>query len=102
MQTVERMHYGRYKKYYSDCDTVPESYDKLSRSIEVVLPDGRKKPSGVRGKRFHGYHIGMIDQNGEHGFIAYRAVSAENAMKRHIAWCKKNGWTLGEVESVFC
>lgn len=100
--TVERMYYGRYKQHYSDCETVPGSYDKATRSIEVLLPDGRKKPSGVRGKRFRGYQIGLTDQNGKHGYCTYRAVCEENAMKKHIAWCKENGWTPGEVERIFC
>ena len=100
--TIERMYYGRYKQHYSDCETVPGSYDKSSRSIEVILPDGRKKPSGVRGKRFHGYQIGLTDQNGKHGYCTYRAVCEENAMKNHVAWCKENGWTPGEVERIYC
>ena len=53
--TTKRMHYSQYKNHYSDCQTVPGSYDKVTKSVEVILPEGRVKPSGVRGKRFHGY-----------------------------------------------
>jgi len=98
---IKRMHYGQYKQHYADCETVPGSYDKTSRSIEVVLPEGRIKPSGVRGKRFRCYQIGLTDQNGKHGYCAYRAVSEENAMKRHLQWCKENNWTPGEVEHIY-
>lgn len=99
--SIERMHYGRYKEHYADCETVQGSYDKATRTIDVMIPDGRKKPSGVRGKRFRGYQIGLIDQNGKKGYCTYRAVSEENAMKQHVKWCKENGWTPLECEAVF-
>lgn len=38
---IKRMHYSQYKNHYADCKTVPGSYDKESRSIEVILPEGR-------------------------------------------------------------
>ena len=102
MEQIKRMRYSQYKNHYSDCHTVPGSYDKTTRSIEVILPEGRIKPSGVRGKRFHGYQIGLADKDGKHHYCTYRAVSEENAMRQHIAWCKENGWIPGEVEHVFC
>ena len=47
---IERMLYRRYKTSYADCETVLGSYDKATKTIEVMLPEGRKKKSGVRGK----------------------------------------------------
>ena len=47
MDTIKRMRYSQYKEHYADCRTVPGTYDKINRSIEVVIPDGRMKPSGV-------------------------------------------------------
>lgn len=99
--TTKRMHYGQYKSHYADCATVPGSYDKVTRTVEVILPEGRVKPSGVRGKSFHGYQIGLTMADGSHGYCTYRAVCEENAMKKHIAWCKENGWTPGEVERIY-
>lgn len=43
--TTERMLYRRYKTAYADCETVPGSYDASTKSIAVLIPDGRKKPS---------------------------------------------------------
>jgi len=45
----ERMFYGTYKKHYADCETLPGSYDKITKSIIVLIPDGRMKKSGTRG-----------------------------------------------------
>ena len=89
---TKRMPYRQYKSHYADCEIVPDSYDKASRSIEVLIPDGRIKPSGVRGERFHRYQLWMTLTNGKRGYCTYRAVSKENAMKQHLAWCAKNGW----------
>jgi hypothetical protein len=95
------MHYSQYKKHYSDCATVPGSYDKASKNILVIVPDGRMKPSGVRGQTFKSYQIGLTDKNGKHGYCTYKAVCEENAMKKHIAWCRENGWTPGDVEHIY-
>lgn len=40
---IERMLYRRYKTSYADCETVLGSYDKATKTIEVMLPEGRKK-----------------------------------------------------------
>lgn len=33
---LRRMHYSEYKTSYSDCETVPGSYDKRTKTIEVL------------------------------------------------------------------
>lgn len=38
---IERMLYRRYKTSYADCETVLGSYDKATKTIEVMLPEGR-------------------------------------------------------------
>lgn len=43
--TVETMLYRRYKQHFADCETVAGSYNKDSKTIDVLLPDGRLKPS---------------------------------------------------------
>ncbi len=45
MQT-ERMLYKRYKKSCGDCDTVPGSYDKSTKTIMVIILEGGMKSSG--------------------------------------------------------
>lgn len=88
----ERMLYSRYKKHFSDCKMVPGSYDKLSKTIIVLMEEGRMKKSGVRGKSFSGYELYFVDENGEIKYCVYRAVSKENAMKQHEKYCKENNW----------
>ena len=38
------MKYSRYKSAYSDCKTVPGTYNKLYKTIDVDIPEGRMKP----------------------------------------------------------
>lgn len=76
------MRYSQYKKHYADCVTVPGTYDKDLKTIEVIIPEGRLKPSGVRGERFLTIWL-MVgdspDKMFKHGF---RAICYENAVKR--------------------
>lgn len=41
--TVERMLYRRYKTSFSDCEIIPGTYDKATKTIEVEIPEGRMK-----------------------------------------------------------
>lgn len=88
-----RMHYSMYKSHYSDCKTIPGTYDKAYKTIEVLVPEGRQKPSGVRGQRFHTYKLWFILPNGERKYCMYKAVSLENAIKQYMRDCKREGWT---------
>lgn len=96
-----RMLYRQYKAHYADCQTVPDSYDKVAKSIEVIIPESRMKPSGVRGQRFSGYQFDLIDCNGERGHVCYRAVCEENAEKRFLSDCKAAGWTPIGISKIF-
>lgn len=103
---ILRMSYRRFKTNYADCEIVYDSYDTITRTIEVIVPNERMKPSGVRGEHFHGYQLWLIDEKGEYGYCTYRAISRENAMKQHIKWCKHNGWKpceppVGEVAKIY-
>ena len=91
--TVKTMFYGTYKKHYADCKTIKGSYNAEFKSIDVVIPDGRMKASGVRGKRFRTYTFYFKYANGENGENVYKAVSYENAEKRYYQECKREGWT---------
>ena len=93
-ERIQVMSYKQWKDHYKDCKTVKDSYDFECLTIRVIVPEGREKPSGVRGQRFRGYELFLMDEKGNKCHCCYRAVSFENAWKRHVAWCKKHGWTL--------
>lgn len=87
---IIRMRYRDYKDHYADCKTVAGSYSASNKTIEVIVPEGRMKPSGVRGKSFMGYQLWCKDETtGKYYYSCYRATSKENAMKQHIANCKR-------------
>ncbi len=80
---IERMYYGKCKKHYADCETVPGSYDKGTKSIDVIIPDGRMKPSGTRGQSFHWMEFqGVENGTGRKVRITIKATCRENAVKR--------------------
>ncbi|MDO5785554.1 MAG: hypothetical protein Q4P20_10885 [Eubacteriales bacterium] len=77
-----RMPYRIYKQSYADCDTIPGSYDKSNKTVEVIVPDGRMKPSGVRGQKFCTIWL-HVGNDAEHTFEqGFRAVSTRNAIRQ--------------------
>lgn len=93
MDSILTMAYSQYKKHYSDCTTVKGSYDEHTKTIKVVIPEGRMKKSGVRGNHFSAYHLYFKNKNGEVGYFVYRAIDLEHAMKQHLKECKLSGYT---------
>ena len=86
--TEEQMAYRRYKTSFSDCETVPGSYDKQSKTIIVLLPAGRLKPSGVRGQSFHYMEFtGTENATGRKVYCIIKAISRKNAIKRLPSDC---------------
>lgn len=81
--TTERMPYRHYKTAYADCATVPGSYDAATKSIAVLIPDGRKKPSGTRGQsfRYMEFH-GVETATGRAVCCTIKATCRANAIKR--------------------
>ena len=79
----ERMFYGRYKKHFSDCEVVSGSYDNETKTIIVLIPDGRMKKSGTRGQSYR-YFIFDGIENGSNRIvqITIKAISVDNAIKR--------------------
>ena len=76
------MKYRDYKQHYADCKNLGD-YDKERKTITVLVPDGRMKNSGIRGKSFHWYHFnGMENVTNRHVHITIKAVSIENAKKQ--------------------
>lgn len=83
MMEIARIPYRAYKTSYPDCEAVAGSYDKSTRSIEVIIPDGRRKASGTRGRRYGYYHFNGIERGTERPVqITIKAVSVGNAIKR--------------------
>lgn len=79
-----RMPYRKYKGSYADCETVRGSYDAGAKTVLVLIPEGRMKPSGVRGKRFLTIWLHVGD-DAEHAFKqGFRAVSTANAIKQAV------------------
>ena len=80
---VERMLYSRYKQHYADCDTVIGSYDKSNKTIEVLIPEGRMKPSGVRGKTYSYIEFKGVEKiTGRLVRCTIKATCRQNAIKR--------------------
>lgn len=81
--TEERMKYSKYKNAYSDCQTIPGSYDNTTKTIVVLLPEGRIKKSGVRGQKFkYIWFRGVEITTGRNVEICIKATCKENAIKR--------------------
>lgn len=78
----KQMPYKQYKEHYSDCETVIDSYVMINGKsyIDVIIPQGRLKNSGVRGKHFKGYEFKK--KNG--GRCTFRAVCEDNAKKQFV------------------
>lgn len=80
--TEYRMPYSRYKRSYADCDTLRGSYRADSKSIVVLIPDGRMKSSGVRGERFLTIFLD-VGSDPEHTFRqGFRSICFTNAVKQ--------------------
>nr|DAJ94287.1 MAG TPA: hypothetical protein [Caudoviricetes sp.] len=85
---IERMLYRRYKQHFADCEVVPGTYDKSNKTIEVEIPDGRMKKSGVRGQsfRYMEFH-GVENATGRKVTTIIKATCRENAIKRLAKDC---------------
>ena len=67
-----RMSYRRYKQHYSDCKA--HDYNASDKTIEVDIPYGRMKDSGVRGKKYDTFTFKATD--GENvGTIEYKGMT---------------------------
>lgn len=89
---IKRMLYSQFKKHYPDCETVRGSYATIAGrgTIEVILPEGREKKSGTRGKHFRGYEL--INAAGAH--VTYSATCSENALKHAEKDFPGEGWEV--------
>ena len=89
--TEERMLYRRYKTAYADCQTVPGTYDEATKTIIVIIPEGRMKKSGVRGQHYNYYRFtGIYTPTGEPVEVTIKAITGENAIKQLIRDYDKN------------
>lgn len=79
-----RMKYRYYKQHYSDCKTVPGSYDDTEKTVIVIIPQERFKPSGTRGQKFC-YFSGVEAKDKDGNIVnlgGFKALSWENACKQ--------------------
>lgn len=91
---IYTMPYRQYKESYDDCETIPDSYDKRNSTIQVIVREGRLKPSGVRFQHFHTYRF--EDAEAKRVRCVY-AVSEENARRRAEKENPENNWVLVEI-----
>lgn len=97
---IINMSYRQYKQHYSDCATIQGTYNAGTKTIDVDVPEGRQKKSGVRGQRFYTYHFIAIYQ-GKRIRLGYRAVCKENALKQHRKECAAGNYIYTEEETTF-
>lgn len=77
------MKYSRYKSAYSDCKTIPGTYNRWLKTIDVDIPEGRMKSSGTRGQRYRYMQFNGKDlKTGNPVSVFIKAVSVQNAVKR--------------------
>ncbi len=91
---IETMLYRRYKTSFADCETVAGSYNKVQKTIQVILPDGRLKPSGVRGQRYIYRWFDGTAEDGRTVRVCIKAVSTENAVKRLLKDYPSCSWDI--------
>lgn len=79
---VIKMLYSGYKKSYSDCEIVPGTYDKATKTIDVIIPDGRMKKSGVRGKTYkYMYFDGIENGTNRKVRVCVKSIDRDHAIK---------------------
>ena len=89
--TIETMTYRRYKQHFADCETVFGSYNKTYKTIDVLIPEGRMKPSGVRGQSFKAIEFtGTEKATGRAVRCTIKATCLANAIKRLPTNCTWN------------
>lgn len=76
-----KMRYSQYKKSYGDCKTIPGTYDRESKTVMVEIPEGRIKPSGVRGGKYSYFRIPCFYE-GKEIVVPCKAMSYSNAIKQ--------------------
>lgn len=89
--------YSAYKEHYADCDTLINSFNESTRTVVVIVPEGRMKASGVRGRKFASYLFYTTDK--KHCRCKY-AVSSENAFKQLAREIKKDN-SLPSIDEWF-
>lgn len=87
---IMTMEYSRYKRYYSDCETVIDSFFTRGTTsyIEVIVRDSRLKNSVVRDK-----HYCIFRFHSDNRIVVLKAISEETARKR----LPEGEWTLDSV-----
>ena len=85
---IEKMLYKRYKTSYSDCETIPGTYNKIAKTIDVVIPEGRMKKSGTRHQTYkYMWFKGVEHETNRKVSICIKATCLSNAVKRLSTNC---------------
>ena len=83
--TLYTMTYSNYKKYYSDCETLIDSFEPASESkaaiITVIVRAGRLKESGTRGRQYS-YYVFQEVGKGNTEQVTIKAICEGNARKQ--------------------
>lgn len=84
------MPYRQYKEHYSDCETIPGSFDSKEDSrgnrhgqptIDVIIREGRLKASGTRGKH---YSTWIFEETATGKQLSFYAISEETATRQLV------------------
>ena len=95
---VVTMPYRNYKLHYADCKKIPDSYDAVHKTIDVIVPEGREKKSGTRGRQYDYFPAWFHDKVNKWTYVYYfKAMSNELAEKQVKKYLKL--WK-GEVERI--
>lgn len=87
---IMTMKYRNYKLHYADCKTVPGSYNPLYKTIEVIVPVGREKKSGTRGKRYDYFPAYFYDSKENFVYVmCFKAMNEELAEKQIEKYVKE-------------
>ncbi len=79
------MTYSNYKKYYSDCETLIDSFEPASESkaaiITVIVRAGRLKGSGTRGRQYSYYVFQEVGKDNTEQ-VTIKAICEDNARRQ--------------------
>lgn len=97
-----RLPYREYKQRWADHKTVPGSYDKQERTIEVIFDNEEMKAKTNLGNRYHleSFYFRFDGvQRGISPVVDFQAKTRENAIRNARKYARDLGYTfVGEVD----
>lgn len=92
-----RLPYREYKTRWADHKTVYGSYDKETKTIEVIFTADEMKAKTNLGNRYKMDTYFFLFDGVEKGYLPaseFTAKTHENAVRNAKAWAKKKGYTV--------